>query len=299
MTEGVARSRPASESEIYIRPDWPDGNFYLRAIDGGWELGPCTKDLLEILADGSLGFSGVGHPVHLRVRRQVNDLIFANNGSMGPMVYRIIPEPEDPSAAWPDDQLVLVYDKDDRDEADRAWRRRTFYAVYLLWNSVHEPLIEDTFSSLLQYAPSQIASAARRQLRGIDSRQNNDAAVHLVRAARELVYLAKMAWWPWSMTGDLGLSPDEKPREVIDERMWDDSWLGFPPRSRRLLYREARSALDRLVAAAERLEASGPECVTTREVETTAYGAVEWTQNLLMLAVDVDLEVVTHDFRND
>ncbi len=31
------------------------------------------------------------HPVRLRVRKQAGDRIYANNGDMGPMTYRIVP----------------------------------------------------------------------------------------------------------------------------------------------------------------------------------------------------------------
>lgn len=82
-------SRP---EERFIKPDWPDEPFNLLAEDGGFEIGPFTKDGFDVMPDGALLWSdGYSHPVTLRIRRQRGNLIYANNGGVGPMTYRIVP----------------------------------------------------------------------------------------------------------------------------------------------------------------------------------------------------------------
>lgn len=76
----------------FIRPAWPEHPFNLQALDGGWEIGPFTKEGWDVGEDGSLYWSdGYSHPVTLRVRTQEGDLIYANDGDVGPMRYVIVP----------------------------------------------------------------------------------------------------------------------------------------------------------------------------------------------------------------
>ena len=84
---------PTDDRRIYVVPDFPDEPFNLHAIGEGWEVGPFAKDGWEIYPDGAMTWwSPEGaHPVRLRVRKQVGDRIYANNGDMGPMTYRIVP----------------------------------------------------------------------------------------------------------------------------------------------------------------------------------------------------------------
>lgn len=97
--EPAEDSQPSIDSidddrRIYIRPDWPEGSFNLRALNGGWEIGPFTKDSWQDDGpDGRIAASERGpgaKPTGLRVRRQTGNIVHANNGDMGPMDYRIV-----------------------------------------------------------------------------------------------------------------------------------------------------------------------------------------------------------------
>jgi hypothetical protein len=81
------------EDERYVVPRWPDGPFNLVAIEGGVALGPFTADSWEVGERGDVidWHTDGAHPVRLRVRMQAGDLLYANNGDMGPMTYRISP----------------------------------------------------------------------------------------------------------------------------------------------------------------------------------------------------------------
>lgn len=87
----------SAESEQYVVPRWPDVPFNLVALEGGFELGPCTASSWAQSANGEvIDWRGDGaHPIRLRVRMQAGDLLYANNGDMGPMTYRIVPVAED------------------------------------------------------------------------------------------------------------------------------------------------------------------------------------------------------------
>jgi hypothetical protein len=81
------------ENERYVVPRWPAGAFNLVAQEGGVELGPCTADSWEIAENGAITDwrSDGAHPIRLRVRMQAGDLLYANNGDVGEMTYRIVP----------------------------------------------------------------------------------------------------------------------------------------------------------------------------------------------------------------
>ncbi len=82
----------APSEPCFIQPEWPDEPFNLLAEDGGFEIGPFTKDGFATQPDGTLWWSdGYSHPVQLQVRGQEDDVIHANDGNMGPMTYRIVP----------------------------------------------------------------------------------------------------------------------------------------------------------------------------------------------------------------
>ena len=85
--------RPTDDRRVYIMPDFPDEPFNPRVIGARFEVGPFTKDGWEVLPDGAMTWwsSEGAHPVRLRVRKQLGDRIFANNGDMGVMTYRIVP----------------------------------------------------------------------------------------------------------------------------------------------------------------------------------------------------------------
>ena len=88
---------PTDDRRIYILPDFPHEPFNLRALEGGWEIGPFTSDGFTREPDGTLVSyeRGVGdRPTILRVRKQEGDLIHANCGDMGPMTYSIHPAVE-------------------------------------------------------------------------------------------------------------------------------------------------------------------------------------------------------------
>jgi hypothetical protein len=74
-------------------PRWPDGAFNLVALDGSFELGPCTADSWSVAENGAITDwrTDGAHPIHLRVRMQAGDLLYANNGDTGEMTYRIVP----------------------------------------------------------------------------------------------------------------------------------------------------------------------------------------------------------------
>ena len=85
------------EIERYVVPRWPAGAFNLVALDGGFELGPCTADSWEIAEDGAVidWRTDGAHPIRLRVRMQAGDLLSTNNGDVGEMTYRIVPVGDD------------------------------------------------------------------------------------------------------------------------------------------------------------------------------------------------------------
>lgn len=87
----------ANASQPYVVPRWPDGAFNLQAIEGGFTLGPCTRESWSVADDGSVSDwrTDGAHPIHLRVRMQAGDLLYANDGDAGPMTYRIVPTMED------------------------------------------------------------------------------------------------------------------------------------------------------------------------------------------------------------
>jgi len=85
------------ESRKYVVPRWPEGAFNLQAIEGGFTLGPCTRESWSVADDGAVSDwrADGAHPIHLRVRMQAGDLLYANDGDIGPMTYRIVPVTED------------------------------------------------------------------------------------------------------------------------------------------------------------------------------------------------------------
>ena len=87
----------SAESNQYVVPRWPDRAFNLVALEGGFELGPCTADSWVVADNGAITDwrDDGAHPIHLRVRMQVGDLLYANNGDIGDMTYRIVPVAED------------------------------------------------------------------------------------------------------------------------------------------------------------------------------------------------------------
>jgi hypothetical protein len=87
----------SDENRKYVVPRWPDGKFNLHAIEGDFTLGPCTRESWSVAADGAVSDwrTDGAHPIHLRVRMQAGDLLYANNGDMGPMTYRIVPVKQD------------------------------------------------------------------------------------------------------------------------------------------------------------------------------------------------------------
>jgi len=97
-----------AESEQYIVPTWPDGAFNLVALEGGFELGPCTANSWAVADNGAVTDwrDDGAHPIHLRVRMQAGDLLYANNGDMGEMTYRIVPVAEDGVTSAPSSSAV-------------------------------------------------------------------------------------------------------------------------------------------------------------------------------------------------
>jgi hypothetical protein len=76
----------------FIVPAWPGEPFMLIAERGKYEYGPFETGDFAVSEDNSLYYSdGASHPIQLRVSLQVGDLLFANNGDVGPMTYRIVP----------------------------------------------------------------------------------------------------------------------------------------------------------------------------------------------------------------
>jgi hypothetical protein len=76
----------------FIVPSWPEEPFMLLAERGKFEYGPFEAGDFGVSEDNVLWYSdGASHPIQLRVSLQVGDLIFANNGDVGPMTYRIVP----------------------------------------------------------------------------------------------------------------------------------------------------------------------------------------------------------------
>jgi len=65
----------------------------LLAERGKFEYGPFEAGDFAVGEDNELWYSvGDGtHPIGLRVSLQVGDVLFANNGDVGPMTYRIVP----------------------------------------------------------------------------------------------------------------------------------------------------------------------------------------------------------------
>jgi hypothetical protein len=37
-------TKAQDEAPQYIKPNWPEGQFNVRALDGGWEIGALAKD---------------------------------------------------------------------------------------------------------------------------------------------------------------------------------------------------------------------------------------------------------------
>jgi len=185
---------------------------------------------------------------------------------------------------------AIDYDVDE-DRRDRAWRRRMTYAERLIYGTLPSPCTDD--ETIMSYEPSALGDHARRLLRGIDRKPPADAAEALARAAGQLIGLARFAWWPWQMTGDLEMSADEKALDILSDVGWNDEWLGWPTRGRRRLFAEARAAVDQLVRYAENLD--GRDRPRTKDVEQTAYGAIEWAQNLAMLAIEMNPLIATRE----
>jgi hypothetical protein len=278
-------------AEGLIDPIWPAGEFDLIALDGGWGMGPFTGPGFARADDGGLWDAPQGaHPVHLLVRGQVGDLILANEGDVRPMVYKVVSAAADEPQ---NDARVLLYDSDEKDDDGRASERRSFFASLLL-SRLEVPSIEDYYGQT-PYEPSTIAIAARRLIRGLERASVTEAGVKLAHAVAQLLYLAKMAWWPWFVEGHFS-NPDEYIGELVEVYLGEDHWLGVPLRGKRRLYAELREALDDLVEKAGQLEARGAERVTTKRVEAVAYGATEWAINSLMLAVEQDLTIVAQPF---
>lgn len=191
------------------------------------------------------------------------------------------------------EELLQVDYYDDDSPEERVWRRRATYAEHLFYGPLPRPFTEE--DPIGEYEPSIFALKARQLLRGIDCKSSKDAAQALALAAGQLIRLARFAWWPWDMTGDLDISADEMPLDVIRERGWEDEWLGCPKRSNRILFRELRDAVGGLICHAEHLDERGAERVRARDVEDTAYGAVKWAQNMAMLAVELDPRIAIRE----
>lgn len=86
------------DAERYVVPRWPEGRFNLVALEGGFELGPFTANSWVVGDRGDLvdwRDEDGAHPVRLRVRMQAGDLLYANNGDLGPMTYRMVPVTSD------------------------------------------------------------------------------------------------------------------------------------------------------------------------------------------------------------
>lgn len=86
-------TKTQDEAPQYIKPNWPERQFNLRALDGGWEIGPFTKDSWEDGPDRMIIAYERGpgaKPTGLRARGQQGDLIQANDGDNGPMDYLIV-----------------------------------------------------------------------------------------------------------------------------------------------------------------------------------------------------------------
>ncbi len=76
----------------FIMPSWPEEPFMLLAERGKYEHGPFESGDFAVYDDNVLWYSNYpGHPFQLRVSLQVGDLLFANNGDVEPMTYRIVP----------------------------------------------------------------------------------------------------------------------------------------------------------------------------------------------------------------
>jgi hypothetical protein len=100
------------ESENYVVPRWPKGPFNLEALDGDFTLGPCSADSWSASDDGSVTDwrTDGAHPINLRVRMQAGDLLYANDGDIGPMTYRIVPVLDDGVTSDPSQPAVAVGD---------------------------------------------------------------------------------------------------------------------------------------------------------------------------------------------
>ena len=112
---GSSRDRSGvsvEEIERYVVPRWPQGPFNLEALDGGFTLGPCWANSWEVFDDGSMTDwrADGSHPINLRVRMQAGDLLYANDGDVGPMTYRIVPVLEDGVTSDPSRPAVAVGD---------------------------------------------------------------------------------------------------------------------------------------------------------------------------------------------
>jgi hypothetical protein len=81
------------EMERYVVPRWPPGAFNLVAQAGRFELGPYTADSWEVAENGAITEwrADGARSIRLRVRMQAGDLLYANNGDVGEMTYRIVP----------------------------------------------------------------------------------------------------------------------------------------------------------------------------------------------------------------
>ena len=102
----------SGENARYVVPRWPQGPFNLEALEGGFALGPCWADSWSVADDGSVidWRSDGAHPIRLQVRMQAGDLLYANDGDIGPMTYRIVPVRDDGATSDPSRPAVAVGD---------------------------------------------------------------------------------------------------------------------------------------------------------------------------------------------
>lgn len=123
------------QPEQYVVPRWPGGLFNLLALEGKFELGPCTAESWVVADNGEvIDWRDDGaHPIRLRVRMQAGDLLYANNGDVGPMTYRMVPVAEDGVTSAP---ATSAIDLDD--------------ALAGLWEFLAGGSLTTTFSDLEQ-----------------------------------------------------------------------------------------------------------------------------------------------------
>jgi hypothetical protein len=111
----------SDERSVYPRfivPTWPGEPFMLIAERGKFEYGPFDPGDFAVSEDNALYYSdGASHPIQLRVSLQVGDVLFANNGDVGPMTYRIVaasaydPRADEIGALNFDDDPLAVIDR--------------------------------------------------------------------------------------------------------------------------------------------------------------------------------------------